>query len=334
MRRARRATATLALLAALAAARPAPATDFGRAAVGTSGSEFLLLDTSARGVALGGAMSAATDDATSLYWNPAGLARVPRLSASVLHAQYVADITYDAGAYAQRINDTSVLGAGVRYLNGGDVPRTDVNGIESGSFQPRSYVAEFGWGQSVYDLSDSEMDMALGVTLRAIRTELGLASANGYGGDFGIQSRFYTSALTYDVAMAVQNVGTGQRFDRVRDSLPLRVRFGGSVRPAKELALVAEAVAPVNDAPYGAAGVEYGTEIERGVGVAARAGLNTLTYQSLGLASTLSFGLGATFNDVSFDYAFVPMGALGTATHRLSVSFNLPAKASRRYRQR
>ncbi len=323
-----------AVLLLLSAAVPAGAVDFGRAAVGTSGSEFLLMDTSARGIAMGGAMTAVTDDSSSIYWNPAGLAAVPRLSASFMHSQYVADITYDAGSYAQRINDASVLGAGVRYLDGGSIDQTDVNGLTNGTFHPRSYVGELGWGQSIYDLSDSEMDVAMGVTTKAIRTDLGLKTANGYGADFGIQSRFYTSALTYDVAAVIQNVGIGQKFDQVRDTLPTRIRLAGAVRPLKPLTLTGEAVAPINDAPYAAIGVEWGVELERDIKGFARAGFNSSTMESLGIASTLSIGFGAKLTDLSFDYAFVPMGTLGTATHRISVSFNLPAKVSRRYRER
>ena len=316
------------------AAAPVRASDFSNGAIGTTGSEFLLMDTSARGIAMGGAMTAVTNDSSSIYWNPAGLAQVPRLSASFMHAQYIADITYEAASYAQRVNDAAVMGAGVRYLNGGSVTRTDVNAIEGGAFTPYSYVAELGWGQSIYDLSDSEMDVAMGVTARAIRSSLGIATANGYGADFGVQSRFYASEMTYDVGLAIQNVGSGQKFDQVRNTLPTRVRFGAAVKPFKPLTLSLEAIGPINDSPSGALGVEYAVEIERGVKAAARGGINTLTYQSLGAASTLSFGFGLTLTNLSVDYAFVPMGVLGTATHRVSISFNLPAKVSRRYRER
>jgi len=316
------------------AASTAGATDFGRPAIGTTGAEFLLLDTTARGIAMGSAMAAVTDDASSIYWNPAGLAKVPRLSATFMHAQYVADMSYEAASYAQRVNDASVIAGGVRYLDGGSIPRTDLQGVANGSFNPRSYVAEAGWGQSIYDLSDSEMDVSMGVTARLIRTDLGLGAVNGYGTDFGIQSRFFTTAQAYDVALAVQNVGAGQKFDQVRDTLPTRIRFGGAVKPIRTLSLSIEGIAPINDAPYVAAGAEYTLEVERGITGFFRAGVNTLTYESLGMSSTLSLGLGLKLNDLTFDYAFVPMGVLGTATHRLSISFNLPAKISRRYRER
>ncbi|MFI5362638.1 MAG: PorV/PorQ family protein [Elusimicrobiota bacterium] len=325
----------LLVAAALAlSAAPVSASDFGSAALGTGGSLFLLLDTSARGVAMGGAMTAATNDSSSIYWNPAGLSQVPRLSTSFMFADYVAGITYQAASYAQRVNDTSVFGAGVRYLDGGSVPQTNISGIGEGTFTPYSYVAELGWGQSIYDLSDSGMDLSMGVTARAIHTSLGTNSATGFGGDWGIQSRFYATSMTYDIGLAIQNLGSGEKFDQVRDSMPARVRFGGAVKLVPPLTLSLEGIAPINNVPAAAFGVEYALQIERGIKASARAGLNSQNYDSLGLASIVSFGVGLALSNFSFDYAFVPEGVLGVAAHRLSLSYNLPAKLSSRYRDR
>ena len=128
--------------------------------------------------------------------------------------------------------------------------------------------------------------------------------------------------------------GGAQKFDKVRDSLPTRLRFGGGIRPYKPLLLTLDAIAPINDSPYGAAGVEYTTEIQKNVQGSLRAGLNSLTYESLGITSLLNFGFGLKLSDLSFDYAFAPTGDLGGQLHRVSLSYNLPAKISRRYRER
>lgn len=324
----------MAALVAVALLRAnAGAADFGRAAVGTSGSEFMLFDTSARGIAMGGAYSAATNDAASIYWNPAGLSQVPRLSATFLHSQYIDGITYNAASVAKRVNDSSVLAFGLRYLDIGAITRTDINGLNRGEFHPRSYLAEIGWGQSIYDLSDSEVDVAMGVTAKYLRTDM-VERASAYGGDFGVHSRFYGTSQTYDLSMVIQNLGMGQKFDKIRDNLPTRVRFGGGVRAIKPLLLTIEAIAPINNAPHGAAGMEYTLDVQKNIQASVRAGLNSLTYDSLGLTSMLAFGFGLKASDLSFDYAIAPTGELGAQVHRISLSFNLPAKVSRRYRER
>ena len=65
-----------------------------------------------------------------------------------------------------------------------------------------------------------------------------------------------------------------------------------------------------------------------------RGGFNSTTIEDLDLMSGMSMGVGLTVADFTFDYAFVPMGILGSSTHRFSISFNLPAKLSHRYRER
>ena len=48
----------------------------------------------------------------------------------------------------------------------------------------------------------------------------------------------------------------------------------------------------------------------------------------------MRLGFGLKLSDLSFDYAFAPVGELGGQLHRISLSYNLPAKISRRYRER
>ncbi len=325
----------LAAAALLALAAPAArAVDFSQAAAGTTGSQFLIFDTSARGIALGGAMTSVTDDATSIYWNPAGLAQVPRASASFMFADYVAGITYNDLAYAQRVDETSVIGAGVRYLNAGSVAGTDINGQSNGTFTPYDFVAEAGWGQSIYEMSDSESDVMMGVSAKMIHSSLGDATANGFAGDIGFLSHLYTTERGYDVGLTIQNLGSGQKFDQYRDSMPTRAQFGASFKPIPSLLLTSNLVAPIGYNMYGAVGAEYTADFDRGMAGALRLGLSSENYSSLGFVSIPTFGLGLKLNDFSFDYAFQPMGPLGIAAHRLSISWSLPAKASSKYRER
>ena len=325
---ARAALMTLAVLAATAAR----ASDFSQAGIGTAGSEFLLFDQGARGIAMGQAYSAVTDDAFSMYWNPAGLAKIPRLSAGFMYSQYLQDISYGSAFYAQRVNDESVAGAGVRYQDLGKISQTDISGNDTGQFHPSNFVAELSWGQSLYDLSDSEAKIDMGVTARWMHSVI-IEHADGFGADLGVQTRFFGSLWPYDLAAVLQNMGSGQKFDRVRNTLPLRAKFGGALRPRPELLVSAEMGVPIDNQPYGAAGLEYTLEVQKGIKAMLRCGLNSQNIPDLGILSALSAGVGLTISDFTFDYAFTTQGLLGQ-THQLSITFNLPAKMSRRYRER
>jgi len=330
--------ASFILLAAWLSAAPrhlgASGGDFSSEAVGTTGSDFLLYDVGARGIGMGGAYTAVTNDAYSLYWNPAGLTKIPRASATFMYSHNVAQTSYQSASYAQRINETSVIAAGWRYQNLGSLSHTDISNTVLGSFQPRNYAAEAGWGQAIYDMSDSDVDMSVGATARWIHSDM-LVHANAYGGDVGIQSRFYVGSYFYDIGFTAQNMGMGQKFDKIRDTLPFRARLGGAIYPIKPLIVSLEAIMPINNVPAGALGAEYTLDLQKNMQAMLRLGFNSSTVKSLGPFSAMSMGLGFKFSELSLDYAFVPFGVLGTGdVHRLSISFNLPTKNSKKYRQR
>jgi hypothetical protein len=306
--------------------------DFATAAIGTTGSEFLNFDVGARGISMGGAYTAVTDDAYSLYWNPAGLTRIPRLSMAFMYSPYVQDISYQSAYYAQRVNDTSVVAVGLRYLDLGSINYTDNNAVVQSAFNPRDYVFEVGWAQSIYDLSDSDVDLSLGLTGRWIRSIM-VESAYGYGGDLGLLAHFVDSRFDYDLAAVAQNFGVGEKFDQQRNTLPTQGKFGGDIRPSPNFIIAADAVIPINNQPYFTAGFEYTLLMQESYKGMLRFGFNGLDVADLGFAAGLNVGVGLKVSDFSFDYAFTPMGVLGEA-HRFSISYNLPAKMSSRYRER
>ena len=95
MRRGRIATAFLAL-AGLGAAGPAAAQELGEQRVATSMLTFLKIGLGARAVAMGEAFTPVADDATAMFWNPAGLALLEGRHVHFSHTEWPADIDYEA----------------------------------------------------------------------------------------------------------------------------------------------------------------------------------------------------------------------------------------------
>jgi hypothetical protein len=308
-------------------------TDFTTKALGTTGSEFLNIDVDPRGIAMGGAISAITNNSSALYWNPAGLAQIPRASASAMHNEYFTGIRMQYASYAQRITETSVLGGAIRYMDAGSIKNTNVNGVTIGTFRPRNYVFELGWGQNVMDLTDAERDISLGMTAKMFHSDM-IEKAQGYAVDFGMQAHYTDAIVPYNFGATLQNIGQGQKFDKVRDTLPFRARIGASLQPRPFLQIVLEGVAPSSSHPYAAVGGELELDTKAKTRIFLRAGYS-MQNQFTGLDGLrgTSLGLGLKVGDVSFDYAFVPFGVLGN-THRVGLSWGLPPKSSRRFRMR
>lgn len=307
--------------------------DFASGAVGTTGSEFLNIDVGARGIGMGGAHTALTQDAASMYWNPAGLAQVPKISAVFMHNRYAADINFDYLAYAERVSEKAVLAGAFRYMDAGSIAQTDINGNSLGDFRPRNYACEVGYGQTIEDMSDFDKNVSIGASGRFIRSDL-VERADAFSGDMGVQALQARGPYPNRIGFVIQNVGKGQKFDRTRDSLPLRVRLGGGVQVLRDLLLAADLVFPVSNQPSGALGVEYALPARDELSATLRAGLDTqaLSGGLDGLRGP-TFGFGVDSGGFNLDYAYVPLGTLGDA-HRVSIGWKLARKNSRKVRRR
>ncbi|MBU2531062.1 MAG: UPF0164 family protein [Elusimicrobia bacterium] len=80
------------LTGALISNSKAAETYFNKKAIGTTSADFLNLPIGARAAAMGGAYTAISEDASAIYWNPAGLVQISKLSVIFMRTAYVADI--------------------------------------------------------------------------------------------------------------------------------------------------------------------------------------------------------------------------------------------------
>ena len=103
---------TCSLLAAMAVGVGLPGTsDAKLKKVAQSGLKFLSNPVGARSAALGAASMAVTEDASAIFWNPAGLARLQTKTSAIFDATSgIADINYFAGALAYNAEDYGIFG--------------------------------------------------------------------------------------------------------------------------------------------------------------------------------------------------------------------------------
>jgi hypothetical protein len=308
--------------AALLLALPLRAGDFSSSARGTTAADFLNIGVGARAMALGGAYTAVTDDATALYWNPAAMTRVRRRSVALMHETYVDSSYFDYGAYVQNEDRLGAFGAGVQYFSAGRIRQTDANGVELASFYPYDMALHWSYAYLVKDppFARALDGYAFGASVKLVDSRL-VNSASAGAIDLGVLSPAYFDGRARFAFTALNLGGDTMQFDQAKEPLPVTMRFGASDRPAPGWLASFDLGLPQNDRPYVAAGIEHALATRSEWEFAARAGFNTQTIGSIDGVTGVSLGFGLGAKGRSVDYAFAPYGGLGQA-HRLSLTCN------------
>ncbi len=298
-----------------------PPTYFTQESRGITSADFLNFDISPRSAAMGGAQSAVAEDVTAIYSNPAGLMQVSKLSAMFMRSQYVEDINYQYAAYAHRLSFDSVIAGSIFMTDLGRIDNTDISGNKLGTFSPQDQVFTLAYSKGIIEFSDKDTDVSMGIAYKYINSKI-LNKAKATAFDFGVMTYNFT-AIPYKLSLTMQNLGSGLRFDQESVPLPLTFRIGASINPFKNLMFATDFIMPKNNSPYFTIGAEISSQTNEQTRFSVRGGINTLRMKdSVGGAN---FGLGMVLKFFSVDYAFVPMGDLGT-THRISLTFDFPTK--------
>ncbi len=117
--------------------------------VGTRAAQFLKIGVGMRATAMGEAFVAVANDASALYWNPAGLSRVHRHQVIFNQAQWIADIRFGHVGVVWPLPGRGTLGGYLTYLG-------------SGEMQVRTEDAPEGTGET-FDVNDLALAVAYGV---------------------------------------------------------------------------------------------------------------------------------------------------------------------------
>ena len=176
--------------------------------------EFLNIGAGARGLAMGGAQVASTQDGNAGYWNPSGLVYVyEHPSISLMHAEYFAGIgKYDYLTGAFPIEDHfKTLGLSIMRFGVDDIPNTlflvnpdgsiDYNNIQT--FSSADYAFILSYSQLIKD--DEDKQLSWGANTKIIYRKVG-SFANAWG--FGFDAGFMYNTPTWRFGIAARDITT------------------------------------------------------------------------------------------------------------------------------
>lgn len=190
--------------------------------------EFLSAGVDARALGMGNAFISVSSDATSGYWNPAGLLRLkPNIQLALMHSEYFAGIAqFDYGAVAFNNGNRNVVGFSFLRMGVDDIPDTseliDAEGnvnydrIRSFSSADNAFIISFA-----RKLNDN---LNFGINTKIIRRTAGsFAGAWGFGLDAGLQyqhNKWRFAAVGRDITSTF-NSWTYDIDDRMREVLTI-----------------------------------------------------------------------------------------------------------------
>jgi len=179
---------------------------------GTSVANFLKIGVGGRGEALGGAFTALANDATSLYWNPSGIARMESSEAVFSSTDWFHNLKLTYVGLVLPLQEFGTLGFSLNALSMEEEEITtpeepDGNGL---TYSAGDIAMGISYAKRVTDR------FHFGITGKYIREDVANSSASAFALDVGTQYVTDFNGLT--IGMSIKNFGTKMRL-RGREQL-------------------------------------------------------------------------------------------------------------------
>jgi len=280
---------------------------------GTSVMPVLKIDQGPRFAAMGGAGIAAVEDASSIYWNPAGLGRVSGNCCALSHHQWFADIK-DEVLQGATPSGSGAVGLGLAYSGEPGIEFWDANNAPGDTFLAWNGVLSAGYGLAV------AKDYYVGLGVKGFYQSLYTSSGSGGAVDIGFACQ---PLPMVGLGAVARNIGFA-KYGQSNEHLPTEAGIGGGVALGPVNALL-DIVLPLDNSVALHAGAEYKPVPQLAVRLGYRTGPEDLG--TLGVLGGLTAGLGVAVGPLSLDYAVTPYGRLGLA-HRVGLAATFARKGA------
>ena len=173
--------------------------------VASTAAQFLGISSGARGSAMGSAYVALSDDASGMYWNPAGIARTTNSLVSFSNMNWFVDTQIQDASVIIDGNEKGKFALSVRGINYGEIDVTTIERPEGTGerFTPTDLTLGFSYSRFVTE------KFSIGATARYVQQKIWNESALGFGIDLGMI--YTTDYRNMRIGMSILNFGTDMK---------------------------------------------------------------------------------------------------------------------------
>jgi hypothetical protein len=169
--------------------------------IGTAGAQFLKIPAGPRAAAMAGAVVSNTDDASSLFWNPAGIVGVKSGALFAAHTDWWETIKLNHASFVESFEDIGSFGISVTALSMDKMEITTEDQPEGSGqfFDAQDLMVGVSYARRLTN------EFSIGVTAKYVQQRIWNESASGVAFDIGTQYRIGFQDLT--IGMSMMNFG-------------------------------------------------------------------------------------------------------------------------------
>jgi hypothetical protein len=304
---------------------------------------FLNIDVGGRGIGMGGAFTCMENDVVTLFWNPAGIAKIRGGAVSLNHTQWIGDTKQYALAAAYGSDALGTFGASFMIMDNGSINRTIPDPTKERGFYLDGSFNVSQWAGGVAYARQITNKFSVGAQIKYVYQDLGeadivewtnkeaeydtLSQVKNQKGtlafDFG--TLYYLGFKDLRFGMSFRNFARPVKYSFESFNLPITFRVGVAMNVLSlipdlldhNLQVCVEAVHPYDEPERIDVGCEY---VFKNL-LAIRTG-----YRGVSDMGSLSFGFGLTPKafagvNVKIDYSYVNAEEVFGSINRFSFGF-------------
>lgn len=295
---------------------------------GISTAQFLKIGVGGRATAMGDAFVALANDASALYWNPAGIVQFEKNQLIFSHNNWVVDINHDFIGAVYHLDETNAFGVSLTTLTMDDMKvTTEFAPFGTGEYfgykdmaiavtYARKMTDQFSFGGSVRYI-ESTMDK---LKMRGIMIDLGTYYWTGLGSTrFAVTVTNFGNNLAPDgevVLLGKRNISEWQSF-----APPTIFRIGFAFEPYQNEEHKVTTSIQLNHPNDNSENVSTGVEYSWKDILFLRGGYK-INVEEQDFTFGAGFNVPVSIADFTLDYAYSNFSRLGSA-HRFSIILGL-----------